>query len=948
MDRASCISKCVYASELVILPLPLETRNAFAIPPAFQPCRSLSLPVFSKHTIPETLQTSSSLFLFSSSKEIFHSSPEDYRVNTKEEMPTKVRERDGERNRERDRNRDRDTDVSRPKDKIRHRSSRSTRKSSSKDADNSPVRPERSVTITSSSNVRKASLPKPELERRSSSNPTTPSASKTSLPYPSFSKAHSKEAVGSREDIINKRQSYYTPDPTDLDKSRDNDVECDPPLNPGVAPPSPPLTTDPVPPVGVERGTSPHDIRTPTRKTERKKSDLQKAAEELKRRLGRGGSIVAGRDGTTRSPSSGSRRVHHDLGRENEGSANPTRRSKPSTPSKSRPKAVTIEESASTSSLCRSTSPRPSALNAAEGPAESSTDSDATSVAPNQPSTQPIPQFDVISQLSNEPPRTPILSDAQYIPSRNQTPACNTNGIQKPRASIEESPMPPPPPPPPSVPFQMPRVDYLMQNGGLQQSVTKSLLHAGQPSIPAGQQLPPASVQVDRIFSPFNSVLDDYVKVMTKSGSLAVATGYRSIARRLLDRLEAVFARDISSETCNCVMCSTFPTPTIDDQRGVSWGEILEYVCGRQELPQWPPFVLDSCQTGLGISAGTTQTPPMQSLDVDVPEEYRDHYVRQSKKTKQAVDKWLQSQPSNPTSPPQDIDDETLTFAMLTRLDAEQRPLLSSLLGVAQSRPPSRVGTPFSAPSSELLTQTGRAIQRLYRLSSPPRDPESAIYLLSNPALHNVLATLAAISDSEWEILISGRFDGFLRSGAEDINPSSLSNASISSPTTNSNNISRGPTPLRTATPSMSRAPTPATLGAPVALDEETEIATLAEIEREIYLGMEALEDAFEALHGKAETVRNALRQRGAGLAMANQMRRGIMGGGNNLDARLGTPAGVGWESETDDGLGDEGSELAPDDSASNISRSRRRRPGRRHERRTPAMVEEEDEEGND
>ncbi|KAL8823367.1 MAG: hypothetical protein Q9170_008366, partial [Blastenia crenularia] len=126
-----------------------------------------------------------------------------------------------------------------------------------------------------------------------------------------------------------------------------------------------------------------------------------------------------------------------------------------------------------------------------------------------------------------------------------------------------------------------------------------------------------------------------------------------------------------------------------------------------------------------------------------------------------------------------------------------------------------------------------------------------------------------------------------------------------------------------------------------------TEIATLAEIEREIYLGMEALEDAFEALHGKAETVRIALRQRGAGLAMANQMRRGNVGGGNNLDARLGTPAGVGWESETDDGLGDEGSELAPDDSASNVSRSRRRRPGRRHERRTPAMVEEEDEEGN-
>lgn len=80
---------------------------------------------------------------------------------------------------------------------------------------------------------------------------------------------------------------------------------------------------------------------------------------------------------------------------------------------------------------------------------------------------------------------------------------------------------------------------------------------------------------------------------------------------------------------------------------------------------------------------------------------------------------------------------------------------------------------------------------------------------------------------------------------------------------------------------------------------------------------------------------------------MANQARRG----GENLDARLGTPAsqcggmgGAGFESETEDGWG--GSEIAPDDSASNVSRSRRRRPKRREERRTPAPVEEGSDEG--
>jgi hypothetical protein len=141
----------------------------------------------------------------------------------------------------------------------------------------------------------------------------------------------------------------------------------------------------------------------------------------------------------------------------------------------------------------------------------------------------------------------------------------------------------------------------------------------------------------------------------------------------------------------------------------------------------------------------------------------------------------------------------------------------------------------------------------------------------------------------------------------------------------------------------------PAQYGAPIAFDEETEIATLAEIERDIYIGMERLEDAFEVLHQKAETVRKALRERSAGLAAASQRRRGAY----DPEIRGGTPASVNGylngdrgDVEIDEGLGDwDGvSELAPDDSASNISSSRRRRPKRRNERRTPAPVAEEEE----
>ena len=799
-------------------------------------------------------------------------------------------------------------------------------------------------------------MPIPELERR----PTTDSriASKTSLAYPSFSKAHSKEAIGSREKVVNPRASYYTPDPTDLDRGKSSGAEAK--LNdntnvppPPRAPPSPPETT-------MDQKVSMERVKGDTVKKERKGTDLQKHADDLKRKLGRTGSSSSDRDKERPSHSSRSRTSVRESGIQEEKTTKSAKTSKPSTPSKLKPKAATVEDSASATSLRRSASSTQSSMVKSETSKGSTIDSDATSVAPNQTKLQrPItPQADRDSSPATDPdssPRTPTATEPQFPPGRKETPALSALNDYGVASALGESPMPPPPPP--ALDLPMPRVDYLMQNGGLPQSVPRSLLGAGLPTqtpLPA----PTVATQAEKFFGPLSKILEDYTKVISRNGSLAVATGYRSIARRLLDRLEAVFARDISSETCTCMLCQMSPLSEVEleDKRGVSWGEILEYVCGRQELPQWPAFMMESTQAGLGISA-PDHLPPMQKLDVDVPDEFRDHYIQQSKKTKMSVDRWLDSQSQQATSPPQDVDDETLTFAMLTRLEPEQRAIFSSLAGVQPSRPPSTApsaaGAASTSPELELLQNTGLAIQRLYRLSTPPRDPESAMYLLNNPALHNVLATLAAISDPEWEILTSGRFDGFLRSGADDI---PVTTAPAPPP---SRGASRGPyLASRMATPSMpisrgptpfSRGPTPApaSAGAPVALDEETEIAVLAEVEREIFLSMDYLEGAFEALHYKAEAVRQALRERGAGLAQANQRRRGIF----DMDSMAGTPAshmGEGhkaWESETDDGIDDGMSEIAPDDSASNVSSSRRRRHKRRTERRTPAPVEEEEEE---
>lgn len=128
----------------------------------------------------------------------------------------------------------------------------------------------------------------------------------------------------------------------------------------------------------------------------------------------------------------------------------------------------------------------------------------------------------------------------------------------------------------------------------------------------------------------------------------------------------------------------------------------------------------------------------------------------------------------------------------------------------------------------------------------------------------------------------------------------------------------------------------------------------LAELEREIFNGMEALEDAFEKLHEQAMAVRDNLRRRGAALSMSLQQRRGINGvsvlplsGSSSVYDR---PAWADDESTDGEGPplsdwgGDDVSELAPDDSASQISSNRHRRPKRRKERATPALIEEEEE----
>ena len=839
---------------------------------------------------------------------------------------------------------------------------------------------------------------------RSSSVDYSPSASKTSLPYPKFSKAHSKECVA--KDV---KADLFTPSPTDL-AAGDFDTESIKPENglkrgkspkeskpsAGAVPPSPPLTS-----LSVEKGKE-----VPLQEADRPYGEARDA--ECRQTFGSGRPNGSTLDGTPRASPKSFSEVPLANGRNRTSSPIP----RTGRPLATTPFATLMTEGINGSSV---TSGEREAGLSRRTEVESITESDATSA------TEVLKDTDKTSHPTLARRSGPASSARSNERLTGHRLVGNVDPIRDIKlgsllydasSEAQKTPLPPPPPPPPTVPAQIPRVDYLLQNGGLPYNVPRTLLVARETQPGSSPQLareksmtsaePVLSEAVEKVFAPYHDILRQYETVMSKNGSVAVATGYRSVARRLLDRLEAVFARDISSEYCECLMCER--RSCLDEDEGLGWGDVLEWVSGRKTVPAWPIFdfgrlgesdykatISTSLDKAIHSSlTGGTDATRNAPIDADVPTEFRDHYKKQTKKAKEAVDRWLVSQVVNPTSPAQVTDDETLTFAIITHLEQDERDDYTQLLGASShSDEDSRCPTPAKV-RSELLLRTGKALQRLYRLAVPPRDPESAAFLVRHPTLHRVLATLAAVTPSEWDVLTSGRFDGFLWSGADDRCTSSspqpprgsaswTRGAAPSSPFSISQDVmplsageaSRTQTPFNVLAAAASRGGTPAVAPPPVSIDEETEIAVLAEVEREIYLSMEALEDAFEVLHQKAENVRQAMRERGAGLSMAGQSRRNALNTGgeaNVFEIGRGTP-GVGYSPEFIDGGGisdadknggsynvtqtsqwgwgggirdtDCGSDVWPDDSASNISSNRIRRPKRRNERRTPALVEE-------
>ncbi|PKS09356.1 hypothetical protein jhhlp_003970 [Lomentospora prolificans] len=803
---------------------------------------------------------------------------------------------------------------------------------------------------------RRASLTDSQLEEGRSAFSV---ADRISMPYPSFSKAHSKESVMSRESLTipTKQASPLTPEPTDIGSNlkRSKSVNDQPSevhssgSKKGSRPPTPPdteLTAEEKPrtktPESVTRSTV---ERRPSSRVSSASGDTSRIGS--KSRITNKSSCLSSQATYVKAPratTSGEHLRPHD----------------------------SVKRSASRGSGSDPGSSKQREQGDADSSPPSNSDSSPKTPTQNQAFPMPPPPPPIFPpKLANtygyEPP--------VVIPSA--TPGCVVMTAATP--GIDFGAAPPPPPPPPLDFTDAPRVDYLLQNGGLPARVSKNFLSVLPRSNGTRPTNPPLT-GAETLFAPFFNLLDQYSTVINKHGSIAVATGHRSVARRLLDRLEHVFSRDLPAHGCSCIICER----NDGENRGLNWGEVLEWVSGRIDLPQWPPFDLGELSAKAAESKMDLPRRPNSpiKLDPDIAEEWRDHYLRQSKKVRQAVDKWLHNCAEAPAPPPQEVDDETLTFAVLTNLDAEDRPYFNALFsGARELQPAVRAPTPVRKPRTDFVVKTGLSLQRLYRLAQAPRDAETVVYLIKNRGTHDLLHTISDINNSEWEILTSGRFDGFLWSGADGDD--------VATPTATE---SRGPTPAngyfpssrmnfggratpaglasRMATPhrpySRTDTATPASFVSmassshpsrqAVSNDEEAEIAALAELEREIFAGMEALEDAFEVLHRRAEEVQTALRQRNAGLMQSLRSRRqiNVYGGptsGNSLGSLehgwyAPTPSDDGGVPMSDDDWGADDFELKPEDSASNISSSRHRRPKRRQERRTPAPIEEDEEEG--
>lgn len=426
-------------------------------------------------------------------------------------------------------------------------------------------------------------------------------------------------------------------------------------------------------------------------------------------------------------------------------------------------------------------------------------------------------------------------------------------------------------------------VDYLLQHGGLQRPVSISFSPQRDPHhidyIPGNTgDIPEVSYSpinvnsgcddsaADRssltVFTPLHCSLDAYAQILASGGSIAVGTGYRSVARRLLERVEALFARDI----------------------GLPWGETLEWLRGkrrRERLPALPVLPVRSLlkKAASGVDEGEAPTilgnnqgedsrhllapPPAVPLQQPPADGQGVHQMLaegEKIRTKTKVEEWLDETETvisttinnnTPNSGPMGLSngrtndvagifyvtvanqfhashqnpqahDTLQDVASTTSQEEEEEKLVSSIvMELLNESPLQKEHYAQYLNDNALLERTMLSLRRLYPSFHPQTITRciAALYLLLHPDLHPVLEAISKITKGELDLLNSGRFDGFL--DEKDVIPA----------------------------------------------DEEKELEALETLDGNIFRTMEQLEDEIEALHVRAEELRRKLRVRKEAIA---------------------------------------------------------------------------------
>jgi hypothetical protein len=285
-------------------------------------------------------------------------------------------------------------------------------------------------------------------------------------------------------------------------------------------------------------------------------------------------------------------------------------------------------------------------------------------------------------------------------------------------------------------------IDYLIPNGSLPAPVSGYFHPTHDPSsldVPPSMRSDNPNVNpVAGIFGNLNFLLDSYLAVLSSGGSIAVGTGYQSVARQLLERVEGVFARDLGVN-------------------GIGWAEVLEHLRGSRPKP----FL---CVLPVrGLLAKREEESVLNAEPACTTQQLAASVVAgvKAKPAMSKVNQWLEEveqvlRAAEPDDCSKALQDE----------DEEEEIVCQIIEGILKNNTEESQIKNFRRYLEDRVfgTRMKLALTRLYHehpveLITPPIV---ALYMLLHPEVQPLLDAIANVSEQELDLINSGRFDSFL------------------------------------------------------------------------------------------------------------------------------------------------------------------------------------------